>query len=103
VILWFALYAVSAAGVVWASSAVSLLILMSPLLILRRGRLRMSRADVAAAFGPFVVLFGEDGADEADQRGWEDATTSVRRRISRFSRSWGCWTRFDATAPWGRR
>jgi hypothetical protein len=54
--------------VVWASSAVSLLILMSPLLILRRGRLRMSRADVAAAFGPFVVLFGEDGADEADQR-----------------------------------
>jgi hypothetical protein len=24
-------------------------------------------AEVAAAFGPFVVLFGEDGADEADQ------------------------------------
>jgi hypothetical protein len=91
--------------VVWASSAVSLLILMSPLLILSRGRLRMSRADVAAAFGPFVVLFGEDCADEADQRiaVVKMPTTSVRRRISRFSRSWGCWTRFDATAPWGRR
>ena len=24
-------------------------------------------AEVAAAFGPFVVLFGEDGADEADE------------------------------------
>ena len=24
-------------------------------------------AEVAAAFGPFVVLFGQDGADEADQ------------------------------------
>jgi hypothetical protein len=24
-------------------------------------------AEVAAAFSPFVVLFGEDGADEADQ------------------------------------
>jgi hypothetical protein len=25
-------------------------------------------AEVAAAFGPFIVLFGEDCADEADQR-----------------------------------
>src|SRR4029453_19107791 len=25
------------------------------------------QAEVAAAFGPFVVLFGQDGADEADQ------------------------------------
>lgn len=25
-------------------------------------------AEVAAAFGPFVVLFGGQGADEADQR-----------------------------------
>jgi hypothetical protein len=25
-------------------------------------------AEVAAAFGPFVVLLGQDGADEADQR-----------------------------------
>ena len=24
-------------------------------------------AEVAAAFGPFVVLFGQDGADEADE------------------------------------
>ena len=24
-------------------------------------------AEVAASFGPFVVLFGEDGADESDQ------------------------------------
>jgi hypothetical protein len=26
-------------------------------------------SEVAAAFGPFVVLFGEDGADEADDAG----------------------------------
>jgi hypothetical protein len=26
-----------------------------------------AEAGVAAAFGPFVVLFGQDGADEADQ------------------------------------
>jgi hypothetical protein len=25
-------------------------------------------SEVAAAFGPFVVLFGEDGADKADDR-----------------------------------
>jgi hypothetical protein len=25
-------------------------------------------AEVAASFGPFVVLFGQDGADEADDR-----------------------------------
>ncbi len=32
-------------------------------------------AEVAAAFGPFVVLLGQDGADEADEgaAGWEDA------------------------------
>ena len=27
------------------------------------------RAEVAAGFGPFVVLFGQHGADEADQGG----------------------------------
>ena len=26
-------------------------------------------AEIAAAFGPFVVLLGEDGSDEADDRG----------------------------------
>jgi hypothetical protein len=35
-------------------------------------------ADVAAHLGPFVVLFGEHGADEADQGGavGEDGSTS---------------------------
>jgi hypothetical protein len=27
---------------------------------------RISRAHIAARFGPFVVLLGKDGADEAD-------------------------------------
>jgi hypothetical protein len=46
-------------------------------------------AEVAAAFGPFVVLFGEDGADQADEgvAVGEMPTTSVRRRISRLRRS----------------
>ncbi len=58
-------------------------------------------ADVAAAFGPFVVLFGKHGTDQPDQRFavGKMPTTSVRRQISRLSRSWGCWTRFAATAP----
>ena len=49
------------------------------------------QAEVAAALSPFVVLLGQDGADQADQgvAAGEDPTTSVRRRISRFSRSWG--------------
>ena len=62
-------------------------------------------AEVAAAFGPFVVLFGEDGADEADQRiaVGKMPTTSVRRGSPGSVAPGGCWTRFDATAPWGRR
>ena len=32
-----------------------------------RERARTSEAEVAAAFDPFVVLFGEDGSDEADE------------------------------------
>ena len=48
-------------------------------------------SEVAAAFGPLVVLLGEDGSDEADEcvAGGKMPTTSVRRRISRLSRSWG--------------
>src|SRR3954454_21562478 len=32
------------------------------------GAVQDVEAEVAAAFGPLVVLFGQDGADEADQR-----------------------------------
>ena len=48
-------------------------------------------AEVAAAFGPLVVLLGQDGADEPDDgcAVGEIPTTSVRRRISRLSRSFG--------------
>jgi hypothetical protein len=48
-------------------------------------------SEVAATFGPFVVLLGQDGAHQADDRGavGEDPDTSVRRRISRFNRSLG--------------
>jgi hypothetical protein len=44
----------------------------------------------AASFSPFVVLLSQDGADEADQgvAAGKILTTSVRRRISRLSRSW---------------
>jgi hypothetical protein len=38
------------------------------LLILQSGFGEGFDAEVAASFDPFVVLFGEDGADEADQR-----------------------------------
>jgi hypothetical protein len=48
-------------------------------------------AEVAAALGPFVVLLGQDGADEADDGGavGEGADHVGRRRISRLSRSEG--------------
>jgi hypothetical protein len=48
-------------------------------------------AHVAAAFGPLVVLFGQDRADQSDQGrpAGKMPTTSVRRRISLLSRSWG--------------
>ncbi len=48
-------------------------------------------AEVAAGFDPVVVLHGQDGADEANHgvAGGEDAPTSVLRRISRLSLSWG--------------
>lgn len=56
-------------------------------------------AEVATPVGPFVGLLGQDGADEADDglAGGEDADdvgatapkASVRRRISRLSRSLG--------------
>ena len=46
-------------------------------------------AHIAACLSPFIVLLGQNGADKA-QDGvtvGEDATTSVLRRISLFSRS----------------
>jgi len=48
-------------------------------------------AHVAVGFHPFVVTLGEDRADQADDGGavGEMPTTSVRRRISLFSRSCG--------------
>jgi hypothetical protein len=48
-------------------------------------------SEVAAAFGPFVVLFGQDGADESDDAGpvGEDPDDAGARRISRLSRSLG--------------
>jgi hypothetical protein len=47
--------------------------------------------DVAAQFGPLVVLLGEQDADEANQgvAAGKIPTTSVRRRISRLRRSCG--------------
>lgn len=58
-------------------------------------------AHVAAGDGPLVVLLGEDGADQADDRAavGEDPTTSVRRRISLLSRSSECCSRAAASAP----
>jgi hypothetical protein len=54
------------------------------------------QAEVAAAFDPFVVLFGQDGADETDEaaRSGKMPTTSVRRRISLFNRSCGLLLRY---------
>ena len=46
-------------------------------------------AEVAAPFVPFVVLLGQDGADESEEAGavGKIPTTSVRRQISRMRRS----------------
>ena len=51
----------------------------------------IGNGEVAASFGPFVVLLGQHRAHQAPRRPpvGEDAHTSVRRRISRFSRSCG--------------
>jgi hypothetical protein len=53
-------------------------------------------AEVAAAFGPFVVLLGQDGADEADEgvAGGEDADdvgAAADLPVEAFLG--GCWTR----------
>ena len=61
-------------------------------------------AHVAAGDGPLVVLLGEDGADEADDRG-RGRGRCRRRRCGGGSRGSGaragCWTRSGASAPWG--
>ena len=48
-------------------------------------------AEVAAGFDPFVVLFGQHGTDQADERGavGEDTDDVGARRISLLRRSWG--------------
>ena len=58
-------------------------------------------AEVAAAFDPFVVLFGQDAADQTDQGVLvgEYADDVDAPLISRLSRSEGCWTRFAAGPP----
>jgi hypothetical protein len=62
-------------------------------------------AEVAAAFGPFVVLLGQDGADEADDRVpvGKMPTTSVRARISLLSRSLGLFDQICRQISWGTR
>ncbi len=49
------------------------------------------RAHVPAGLGPFVILLGQHRADQPDDgaAAGEDPDTSVRRRISLFSRSCG--------------
>ena len=61
-------------------------------------------AEVAALLGPFVVLFGQDGADEADERGpvGEDADdVGAAADLSVEAFVGGCWTRSGATAALG--
>ena len=62
------------------------------------------QAEVAAGLGPFVVLFGQDCADEADQgvAVGKMPTTSVRR-ISLLSRSWGLFDQIWRQIALGRR
>jgi hypothetical protein len=54
-----------------------------------RTRFEHVEAEVAADLDPLVVLLGQHG-DQPDQgvAVGKIPTTSVRRRISRFSRSW---------------
>ena len=63
------------------------------------------QAEVAPGFGPFVVLFGQHGADEADQgvAVGKMPTTSVRRRISLLSRSWGLFDQIWRQICLGKR
>jgi hypothetical protein len=60
--------------------------------------------EVAASFDPFVVLFGEHGADQAvtASRSGKMPTTSVRRRISRLSRSFGLFDQTGARSAFGK-
>jgi hypothetical protein len=99
----FLLFQASSAGIVSVAVTSSALPVLSGTARMRAGE--DVEAEVAAAFGPFVVLFGQDGADESDQasRSGKIPTTSVRRRISRLSRSEGLFDQSDATPPSGTR
>ena len=63
------------------------------------------QADVAAQLGPFVVLFGEHGTEEADERvsvgeDADDVGVAADLPVESFG---GCWTRSGATLLWSRR
>src|SRR5690606_11514763 len=60
-------------------------------------------SEVAAPFGPFVGLLGQDGTDEPDDglAGGEDPTASVRRRISLFNRSAGLFDQICTHTSFG--
>ena len=62
-------------------------------------------AEVAAAFGPFVVLLGEDGADEADDRVavGEDADHVGAAADLAVEPLGGVIAPDLATPPWGTR
>jgi len=61
------------------------------------------QTEIAAANGPFILLFEQDGPTKriTDSRLGKMPTTSVQRRISRFRRSNGFveWTHTCAKAP----
>ena len=63
-------------------------------------------ADVAAGLGPFVVLFGEDSANEADDHvtvGEYPNDVGAGADLAVESLSTGCSTRSAARVLWGTR
>ena len=63
-------------------------------------------AEVAAGLGPFVVLFGEDSSDKADDGvavGEDPDDVGAAADLPVESLSTGCWTRSVAKALWGTR
>src|SRR3954471_2445165 len=64
------------------------------------------QAEAAAGFGPFVVLFGQHGADEADECGAvgedaDDVGAAADLLVESFLGVVG--TRFGARSVWGTR
>jgi len=57
------------------------------------------RAEMAAAFGPFVARLGEHGAEQADQRvavGKDADHVGAPADLAAEPRARGCWTRSAA-------